>query len=77
MGRRAGRLPRDAFRGSDGSIRQPLIQLLEEVLDDDELAVSISSVARVTLARKLAALTLRLLKTGEVFDLTQLNRPQT
>jgi len=33
--------------------------------------------ARVTLARKLAALTLRLLKTGEVFDPTQLSRPQT
>jgi len=32
--------------------------------------------ARVTLARKLAALTLRLLKTGEVFDPTQLSRPQ-
>ena len=28
--------------------------------------------ARVTLARKLAALTLRLLKTGEIFDPTQL-----
>lgn len=33
--------------------------------------------ARVTLARKLAALTLRLLKTGEVFDPTELTRPQT
>jgi len=33
--------------------------------------------ARVTLARKIAALTLRLLKTGEVFDPTQLTRPQT
>ena len=32
--------------------------------------------ARVTLARKIAALTLRLLKTGEVFDPTQLTRPQ-
>ena len=36
-----------------------------------------SLVARVTLARKLAALTLRLFKTGEVFDPTQLSRPQT
>ncbi len=33
--------------------------------------------ARVTLARKIAALTLRLLKTGEVFDPTQLSSPQT
>jgi transposase len=33
--------------------------------------------ARVTLARKIAALTLRLLKTGEVFDPTELTRPQT
>ncbi len=33
--------------------------------------------ARVTLARKLAALTLRLLKTGEVFDPRELTRPQT
>ena len=33
-------------------------------------------VARVTLARKLAALTLRLLKAGEVVDPTQLSRPQ-
>jgi transposase len=33
--------------------------------------------ARVTLARKLAALTLRLLKTGEVFDPTELTKPQT
>ena len=32
--------------------------------------------ARVTLARKIAALTLRLLKTGEAFDPTQLTRPQ-
>ncbi|MEN8183691.1 MAG: transposase [Myxococcota bacterium] len=32
--------------------------------------------ARVTLARKLAALTLRLLKTGEAFDPTELSRPQ-
>ena len=33
--------------------------------------------ARVTLARKLAALTLRLWKTGEIFDAEELTRQQT
>jgi transposase len=76
LNRNHNRTLKDVFKGAanvatgrPGPLRDFYHAMLERGMREE--------LARVTLARKLAALTLRLLKTGEVFDPTQLTRPQT